>query len=281
METSWYLLHIDPPPPSDKEEERVAEQEAKAEEEKEEIDVEKAQNDSARERADKEAETMLSVPQVGTPILHFAPVDEDRGAKEKQQENVLWEMIQDDNRPAWAPDLLRLGYAVVFKREGLPKLAVKLGIRNPAKVTVEERRRSRDRILTFNDVWVMGVVPHRMPFYFPDKDLEPEEWWLATREANSSWAPYLAPQGATVATGAQRLSDVVIQMLRTPQGFPRKVPGQEDDDFGEFINPLVPLLPKSPAETSRPPRSTNYGNSYGPETGYGFAGLELFRYGTY
>jgi hypothetical protein len=273
METSWYLLHISPPPKDEEENDRSSEEQ--------EVETpEKAEQRSAKENADKEAFQRLKIPQVGTPICHFLGVDAEYSERDKQ--NVLWDKIQDGVRPAWAPDLMRLGYSVVFKREGLPKLAVKLGIKNPVNVTKEDRRRSRNRTLTFDDVLVMGCVPHMKPMYFPDKDLDAEEWWLATKESRRVTSPYLAPRGCTVATGAQRLADVVIQMLRSPSDFPRYVPTMDDDkeDFSEFMNPLVPILPKGPSDHDIL-RQTRYGgHQYGPKTGFGWAGLELYRYGS-
>jgi len=277
MEASWYLLHIRPAPPSKEDQEKAA---TKEEQDKETTSPDKAETDKAEEQVEEEKHEMLRVPQVGTPVVHFLGLGGDDERKKKDLDNPLWEKIQDEARPAWAPDLLRLGYTVVFKREGLPKLAAKLGIKNPRNVTKEEHQKARDRILTFDDVWVIGVVPHRMPMYFPDKDLKPEDWWLATKESKSITSPYLAPGGATVATGAQRLADVVISMLRQPNGFPRIVPTIEEvrNDMSEFINPLVPIKPVSP-EPSGAPDSTNYRVGYDPETGYGWAGIELFRYG--
>lgn len=262
METSWYLLHIHPPKKEEQEEDPP---------EPLQESPEKAEQESAAEKVEEEKRHSLTVPQVGTPICHFLGLSD--GFSERDKKNVLWDKIQDGARPAWAPDFLRLGYAVCFKREGLPKLAVKLGIRNPATVTNEDRRRSRARILTFDDVMVMGCVPHMNPMYFPDKDLDVEEWWLATKENRGIASPYLAPKGVTVATGAQRLADVVIQMLRTPNGYPRGEPQMEDmpepDDYSEFINPLLPI---------RPRYDRGHGdNATGPETGYGWAGIELFR----
>lgn len=271
MEASWYLIHIRPEPPEDPE----------SEEAKKEVE----------EKASEAAEsTMLGpdrLPQVGTTVCHMLGLEAyDEEKKQRDKESPLWDKIQDEARPAWAPDLLRLGYAVIFKRDGLPKLAVRLGIKNP--LTMDENApRGRERVLTFDDVLVIGVVPHRMPMYMPDVKLKPEEWWLSTKESQSITAPYLAPGGCTVATGAQRMADVVIQILRTPEGYPRFIHEsvEEMDEYGEFMNPLVPLLPKSPAETGGDaPPSTRYGdgNPATPQTGYGheygWAGLELFRY---
>lgn len=274
MHTSWCLVHILPPPCP--EEPQKNEEEDKTPKGPDDEDTR-----NARQEVEEEEQRLLRIPQVGTTICHF--VGSEDGFKSKDTENVLWEKIQDGARPAWAPDLLRLGYAVVFKREGLPKMAARLGIKNPVNVPLEKRRGKR-RVLTFDDVMVMGVVPHMRPFYFPDKDLSPEDWWLSTREPHSLTSPYLAPKGCTIATGAKRMADVVIEMLRQPGSFPRSDPTRDgDEDYSEFLNPLTPLLPRSPAEVGPYPRYSGYGgrdgNYYG-ETGYGFAGIELYRYGS-
>ena len=272
MEASWYLLHIKPAPPT-KEERAAAVQ--KSEDTKQEATSDTEDAVGAREKTDAEASEMLRVPQVGTPVVHFLGRDPARQAKDS--ENPLWDKIQDGARPAWAPDFLRLGYAVLFKREGLPKLAAKLGLKNPKNAESGTSSRS-GRVLTFDDVWVIGVVPHRSPMYFPDKDLDVENWWLSTKESKGLTSPYLAAGGATVATGAQRLADVVISLLRQPNGFPRIVPTIEEfqDDMSEFVNPLVPVLPVGSDPTGSPD-ATNY-RAGEQQLGYGWAGIELFRY---
>jgi hypothetical protein len=273
METSWYLIHIRP--------EKVDETDEKAKEE-------------ADRKASEAAEsTMLGpdkIPLVGTTVKHMLGLEAyDEEQLERDKKNPLWDKIQDEARPAWAPDFLRLGYAVVFKREGLPKLAAKLGIKNPLTMDKDERQSSQGRVLTFDDVLVIGVVPHMSPMYMPDVKLSPEEWWLASKDSRRTTAPYISPGGVTVATGAQRMADVVVQLLRSPEGYPRivheSVDGDDVDDFSEFMNPLVPLLPKGPSEDKQgdAPDSTRYGeNPAVPKTGYGneygWAGIELFRY---
>ncbi len=202
--------------------------------------------------------------------------DEDKLVADKK--NPFWAKFQDEARPAWAPDFLRLGYVIVFRREGLPKLAVKLGIKNPAKLKKEGEDPNQPgpggkRVLTFDDVYAVGVVPTKMPMYCPDVKLKPEEWWLATKSSGSITAPYLSPGGATIAVGGARLADLVVQMLRTPNGYPRPLPVEEDpDDYSEFINPLVPVLPKAPPDTSDAQGAGAGG------TDMGWAGTELFRY---
>lgn len=272
MDTSWYLIHIRPEP--------VDETDEKAKEE-------------ADKKASEAAEsTMLgpdNIPLVGTTVQHVLGLeayDEERLARDKK--NPLWDKIQDDARPAWAPDLLRLGYAIVFRREGIPKLAVKLGLKNPLTLDKSAQGNRKGRVLTFDDVLVIGVVPHMSPMYLPDVRLKPEEWWLSTKEKKSVNSPYIVPKGVTVATGAQRMADVVVQILRSPEGYPRIVHDsieEDPDDFSEFMNPLVPLLPKSPTEKGGDsPDTTRYGgdNPAVPKTGYGgeygWAGIELFRY---
>lgn len=197
---------------------------------------------------------------------------------EGDEENPFWPLFQDNVRPAWAPDFLRLGYVVVFRRDALPKLAVKLGIRNPVKLKKEDvdpntDGRSDKRILTFDDVFVIGVVPSRMPMFCPDVKLKPEEWWLATKDGPKPTSPFLSPGGATVVVGAERLADVVVQILRTPNGYPRPLPTEGGlVDYSEFINPLVPVLPKAPPDVS----DANGAGAGGTDMGY--AGVELFRY---
>jgi len=228
-------------------------------------------------------------PMVSRPVVHVlgktvdemgnSVIDEEKLAADMK--NPFWAKFQDDARPAWAPDFLRLGYAVVFKREGLPKLAVKLGIRNPAKMKAEGKDPKAPgpngkRVLTFDDVYVVGVVPGRRPMYCPDVKLRPEPWWLATNSSSSHTAPYLAPGGVTVAVGAERLADLVVQMLRSPEGYPRPLPVEENTaDYSEFINPLVPVLPKGPGTTSDINKEDGAGAG---GTDMGYAGTELFRY---
>ena len=265
MQSSWYLLHITPP--SDKKE---------PEEEQPERATPETAEEPIKEKIEEEKALSLSMPQVGATLVHFLGKGNSPHS-EKDEQDPLWDKIQDEARPAWAPDFLRKGYAVVFKREGLPKLAVKLGIRNPQGLTKEEIERARQRILTFDDVWVAGCVPHYNPIYFPDKDLSVEDWWLATKEGGTATSPYLAPGGVTVAVGPQRLSDVVISMLRTPEGFPRPITDvNEEDDMSEFINPLVPLKPSRPNMDGT--TNTNYEAGRSKDNSYGWAGIELFRY---
>jgi hypothetical protein len=158
-------------------------------------------------------------------------IDEEKLSLDKK--NPFWPKFQDEARPAWAPDFMRLGYVIVFRREGLPKLAVKLGLKNPAKLKKEGKDPNKPgpggkRILTFDDVYAVGVVPSKMPMYCPDVKLRPEDWWLNTKSSGTPTSPYLAPGGATIAVGAERLADLVVQILRTPNGYPRPLPVEED-----------------------------------------------------
>lgn len=214
----------------------------------------------------------LAFPLVGRKIVHFLGRDQDKLDQDKK--SPLWDKIQDENRPSWAPDLLRMGYAVVFKREGLPKLAIQLNITDPKKLQRNglETGRSKQRVLTFDDVWVVGVVPYNMPFVMPKTSLTPAEWWSSTKEAAAVDSPFIAPGGGDIVVGAQRLSDVVRSIFSTPNGYPRPIPGLEDeeqDSLAQLVNPMLPRLPVVRNEPDQP--------GYGGQLDY-YAGVELFRY---
>lgn len=214
----------------------------------------------------------MAFPLVGRKLVHFLGKSPDN--LETDKKSPLWDKIQDDNRPAWAPDLLRMGYAVVFKRESLPKLAVQLRVTDPKKIQQRgpETGRSGARVLTFDDVWIVGVIPYNMPFVMPNTSLEPAEWWSLTRDSAPPASPYLAPGGGDIVVGAQRLSDVVRGILSTPEGYPRPIPGLEDadrDSLAQLVNPMLPRLPVVRNEPDQP--------GYGGQLDY-YAGLELFRY---
>lgn len=199
----------------------------------------------------------ISFPLVGTRIAHFLAQSDDQEKNDKDMKNPLWKIIQDEARPAWAPDLYRLGYAVVFKREGLPKIAVSLGIRNPDNLKKEGKtaNSSDKRTLTFDDVWVVGVNPTYMPMGMPSTEMRPEDWWLTTSQVSGIASPYITPGGAEVVVGAQRLSDVVASMLHTAEGYPRTVPGLQDqgpEALSEFVNPRLPILPVVRDEPNQP-----------------------------
>jgi len=220
-----------------------------------------------------------SFPQVGHKVQHFLGKSEEDEQQKKDKENVLWTRIQDDVRPAWSPDILRMGFAVLFKREGLPKLAVKMGLRNPEKMKKEKGGVSHtapngNRVLTFDDVWVVAAEPVHRPFFMPSYKLTDEQWWLEAAQLGQLTDPYIAPGGADVMVGAQRMADVVSQMLATPEGYPRNVPSEmEPDDYSEFVNPLIPVNLRVRQDV------TNIDDTGGGSgrSDY-FAGLELFRY---
>ena len=199
----------------------------------------------------------ISFPLVGSRVVHFLAQSEDQEKNDEDTKNPLWPIFQDDARPSWAPDFLGLGYSVVFKREGLPKMAVKLGIRNPDNLKKEGKTPTSDgkRTLTFDDVWVVGVTPTYRPIGMPSTSMKPEEWWLKTSQVSGLASPYISPGGAQVVVGAQRLSDVVASMMHTPEGFPRQIPGLEDqgpEALSEFVNPRLPLLPVVRNEPDQP-----------------------------
>jgi hypothetical protein len=218
-------------------------------------------------------------PLVGDKVVHTLGKSDDGEQQKADKNNPLWTKIQDGVRPAWAPDILRMGYAVVFSREGFPKMAIKLGLRNPAKLKQEKGGISHvtpdgKRILNFDDVWVVGAEPERRPFPMPPLHLTDEEWWLSTSEKPDLTSAFMAPGGVKVMLGAQRLADVVAEMLRTPHGRPRPLPYEDDpDDYSEFVNPLEPVFPWSPDVDERTVDTVDRGDGQGR-----YAGLELFRY---
>jgi hypothetical protein len=218
-------------------------------------------------------------PLLGDRVVHHLGAGQTEAEAATDKKNPLFDKIQDGSRPAWAPDLLRLGYAYVFQRKGLPKLALQLGIKNPQKLLEQEggvlKQKGGHRVLTFNDVFVVGVQPGRRPFYAPNLGMGTEEWWTATNARPPVWAPFLAPQGAQVVEPACRLADVVMRMLGTPEGFPRPTPENpiSDSPYSEFTSPGVPLLPRVVPDVSYV-----YGpGALGRDNGYA-SGLELFRY---
>lgn len=214
----------------------------------------------------------MAFPLVGRKLVHF--LGKDPEDLEKDKSNALWDKIQDENRPSWAPDLLRMGYAIAFKRDGLPKLAVRLGITDPKKVQQRgpETGKFNQRVLTFDDVWLVGIQPYNTPFVMPNTSLRPQEWWSQTREGAPSAAPFIVPGGGDIVVGAQRLSDVVRAILATPEGYRRPIPGLEDvelDSLAQLVNPMLPRLPVVRNEPDQP--------GYGGQLDY-YAGLEIFRY---
>lgn len=251
MDTGWYMLRVVPK----KDPDALPPMEPV----KREQTPDSIQQETARDRIRKERENRLNLPSVGEDFRHFAMTED----------NDLYKYFEDGVRPAWAPDFKRLGYAIVFKREALPDLAVNLGIKR-----VENAGRND---LTFNDVWAIAVVPERRPLRMPPlTHEEPSEWWAMVQQPAAPTDPRIVPGGVTVATGGQRLGDVVTQMLMTPNGYPRMRPDEKEpvkttidyNKFGEFMNGPPPIR-----------------NSYerlegqGRRNRSGWAGIEIFKYG--
>lgn len=267
MDSSWYLLRIKP---EKKDEKDKDEKEKKKDEEEKAKSKKKAavpENNLGDKQVKKEAEEAKHAPLVGSPVVYFLGQGSDEKVA-RDKKNPLWDKIQDGVRPAWAPDFLRLGYAVIFKREGLPKLAVKLGIKSPENA---KKVKSRKRVLTFDDVMVAACLPGMRPVYMPSLTLQPEAWWLGMKDQPRVTSPYLAPGGVQVVNGEQRLADVVASILRSAHGYPRQQPEQESLDYSEFLT-LSPVLP---APRLRPATPDGPG-SMGREAGY--SGIELFRW---
>lgn len=228
-------------------------------------------------------ERLPKTPMVGERVRHFLGKSEDSEKQTKDSENPLWPKIQDGVRPAWSPDILRLGYTVMWKREGLPKLAVRLGIKNPKKLKeakggLPTKSGNGKRVLTFDDAFVVGVQPEKSPFYMPPLSLNDEDWWLESRAMPKVTSPYIAPGGATVVTGMQRLADVVAAMLSTPSGYPRSEPPSVNDpadmsSFDEFDNTLQKV--KDLPQADEPQQKVDLQNPVSPSTG---GGIDLFRY---
>ncbi len=230
---------------------------------------------------DKEGkpQALPKFPLVGEKVVHFLGKSDDGEKQKKDKENPLWDKVQDGVRPAWAPDILRMGYCVVFKREDLPRLALKLGIKNPEKLKKENGGKPKAtggaRVLTFDDVWAVAVEPERRPMLMPILTLNDEEWWLATGDAPKAGSAFMAPGGAVVRDGAHRMADIVSVMLSTPHGRPRPLPTETDpDDYSEFNNPLVPV-DKEVTVQDHPDTPAGHGQS-GPSDQY--ATTPLFRY---
>jgi hypothetical protein len=261
MDSSWYLLRIKPKP---KDDEGAKKKEDAKEEKKKAVVPEGALDNKKVEKKEKDAK---QTPLVGSRVVYLLGQGTDEKIA-KDKKNPLWEKIQDGVRPAWAPDFLRLGYAIVFKREGLPRLAVRLGIKSPENAA---KVKSRKRVLTFDDVTVAACLPYRKPFYMPSLTLAPEAWWLGMKDSPRVTSPYLAPGGVQVVNGEQRLADVVATMLRTAHGYPRQQPQQPGLDYSEFItlSPILPAPRMRPADSRGP-------ESIGRDAGY--SGIELFRW---
>lgn len=215
----------------------------------------------------------MAFPVVGRKLVHFLGRSDDQEQLDKDKQNPMWERVQDGVRPAWAPDLFRLGYCVAWKREGLPKLAIKLGIKNPEKLKSDgiSKFNNGKRLLTFDDVWIVGITPTHRPFGMPATALPPEEWWLSVNQISGAASPYVVPGGGEIVVGAQRLADVVSEILSTPHGYPRIVPGLDEmnESQTQVVNPMIPRLVVRRNEPDLP--------GTGGELDQ-FAGLELFRY---
>jgi hypothetical protein len=214
----------------------------------------------------------MAFPLVGKKLVHKLGSATDDEKLNRDKKSPLWDKIQDGDRPAWAPDILRLGYAIVFRRDGLPKLAVKLGIQDPAKMKTQGKGTGKQRALSFDDVWVVGLNPSYTPFVMPSTNMKAEEWWSKTKDTAPLASPYVAPGGGEIVVGAQRLSDVVRSMLSTPSGYPRPVPGLEQselDSLAQLVNPTLPRLPTIRDEPDQPGYTGDAGS---------FAGVRLFRY---
>lgn len=267
MESSWYLLRIKPEQKKKDEKDEKKAEEEKAKGKKKALVPENALGDSKQAKQEEESK---HAPLVGSRVVYLLGQGDDEKVT-RDKKNPLWEKFQDGVRPAWAPDFLRLGYAVIFKREGLPKLAVKLGIKSPENA---KKSKSRKRVLTFDDVMVVACLPGLRPLYMPSLTLAPEAWWLGTKEAPRVTSPYLAPGGVQVVAGEQRLADVVASMLRSAHGYPRQQPQQALDDYSEFLT-ISPVLP-APRFLRPAVDPNNPGSAGGRDRG--FSGIELFRW---
>ncbi len=221
-----------------------------------------------------------SFPNVGDRVVHFLGKSADADRQQADRENLLWPKIQDGVRPAWSPDILRMGYAVVFNRGALVKLALKLGIKNPKKMKQEKggvsHQNGSNRVLTFDDVWIVGADPSRRPFPMPPLNVVEEDWWLMTAQEPEITSPFLAPAGVSVVQGPQRLADVVSEMLSTAHGYPRRDLPQEDDeeeDYSEFVKPLVTVRDEGPHTAPVADPATRDINNHDRRSG-----IQLFRY---
>lgn len=188
-------------------------------------------------------------PVVGSKVSHLLGASSDEAKMKKDKENPLWEKIQDDARPAWAPDFLRMGFSIMFKRDDLIDILLKLGIRNPETAKDKNgglpRMKGKKRCLYFDDVYVVAVNPKFRPMYAPVMKKSVTDWWLAAQTRTPpKMAAYIAPGEATVMNGAQRLADVVASILKTPGGYPRRLPGVDDKPILEEIANLISVPDK-------------------------------------
>ena len=194
---------------------------------------------------DKNQPKMLpTFPVVGHKVTHLLGASSDEVQMKKDRENPLWEKIQDDARPTWAPDFLRMGFSIMFKRDDLVDILLKLGIRNPETSKEKDggllRMKGKSRCLYFDDVYVVAVEPQFRPMYAPLMSKPVRDWWMAaTTRTPPKRAAYIAPGAATVMNGAQRLADVVASILKTPGGYPRRMPGVNMNPVLEEITNLI------------------------------------------
>jgi hypothetical protein len=204
-------------------------------------------------------------PQVGDHVVNYLGQNPDRLTADQQ--NPLWDKIQDGMRPAYAPDLLRLGYEIAFKASAAGELLKKFGVVSPAQKTSEDQ-------WTADEVWAIQCEPWSMPFFCPDINLPVERWWEATRDPHRISAPFLVPKGVTVNAGAMRLCDFAAMLSQQPETFPYMTPAPYQ--VGTTVhNPVMPVLPRiyvNPLEHYAPAYSQDGGDSSSS------MGLTLFRY---
>lgn len=202
-------------------------------------------------------------PLPGTQVVH-------KLNEEDHKDNSLWSRIQDGVRPAWAPDLLRLGYAIVFKRGSLVPIFIALDVQSPDKA---KKKFGRKRTLTFEDVWVIQVNPQRRPFVCPPSCLTDEEWWLSTKNRANTLSAWVCPGGVVTMEGAKRLADLIREQMATPEGYPRHIPGLDNNvDYYEVLNPLIPKMPTTIGQGITQ-TTTESGTR-----GYGYDSFRLFRW---
>lgn len=202
----------------------------------------------------KNSKEQIRLPPMGSTVSHkFAEMADDEVRQNKVKEsNPFWDLFQDDHRPIWAPDFFRLGYAIVWKREGLPKQVLKLGLRNPEHKAPGFQ--GKKRVLMFDDVWAIPVIPVKTPMALPDMALKGAQWWDQLRNPGKIAQPYLAPGGVKVMGGAQRLSDVVYTMIN---GYHMQsddtLLSLKDDEFSNIMTTYAPEVDES--REGRPPYS--------------------------
>lgn len=229
----------------------------------------------ARELDEKDQpKPIATTPLVGTNVVHRLGASVDDTDTKADKDNPLWDMIQEETRPIWAPDLLTLGYAVVFNRDMLPKLAAQMNLRNPDKHKKKDGglkiREGKKRIYYFDDLWVVGVRLNGRPIPYPKaKDKKPEDWWYDVRRYQSNFVgPYLSPGGVEVTTGIERMVDVVMSVMRSPAF--ELPPDEEPETYIEFDYPVAPFSKKGGARGNPAVQS-------GPGTPKGYSGIERFR----